>query len=748
MNRSRSPLIVAIQLLLLSLPAFQAQASAQGLGGPGGLRGGDHGAVSRLGPYTPPADAAALRAASEAAAAAAAAAPRIAERYGLAALAELDDSAVAAPDRLAALRAWNEAHRLPVHNGFERALPAPRQVTLSASLVAANPLAEQGGGLAVQTAFDKLAWGGLVRVTHAYRLRLHLAQVSLPAGARLWVTGGGHTAGPFGRELIGADGGLWTPSVPGEEAALDVELPAAALAGGARFGFTLDKTLEMVDLGTAERAPTPKESMACNLDASCFSTSDFPAIDAVRHAVAMIFFVDQGEGGQCTGELLNSSVPGAPLMLTANHCISTAGGANSLEAFWDFYTPSCNGPMPDMDSVPSSFGATLLSTGAAGGGQAASDFTLMRLDNIPAGRTFLGWNPSPAAAPGGTLLYGISHPDGLTQDFVVTSSDPNVVACDGVPRPNFLYSDQVKGGTFGGSSGSAVMLANGDVVGQLYGGCGSDDDCSPQQFRVDGAFAQSYLTLQQFLQGSTGPGGVCKPDKLTLCLLDKRFRVQVSWTNQFNGAAGSGLAIPSTDSTGFFYFTDPTNYELIVKILPLNAGITVFYGELTDLQFVITVTDTASGTVKTFTNTPGDCGGFDNDAFPATAAAPVAAGDQRLAIGKKAGTCAPSSNTLCLLDRRFAIKVNWMNQFDGSSGVGSGRSLSDESGFFTFTDPTVLELVMKVVDFGNRTAFFWGALSNLEYDISVTDTVGGTTKSYHNPAGTFCGGLDNSAFPP
>jgi len=53
-----------------------------------------------------------------------------------------------------------------------------------------------------------------------------------------------------------------------------------------------------------------------------------------------------------------------------------------------------------------------------------------------------------------------------------------------------------------------------------------------------------------------------------------------------------------------------------------------------------------------------------------------------------------------------------------------------------------------MVDFGDRTAFFYGALSDLEYDITVHDTIGGTTNTYHNPAGTFCGGLDNTAFPP
>ena len=138
---------------------------------------------------------------------------------------------------------------------------------------------------------------------------------------------------------------------------------------------------------------------------------------------------------------------------------------------------------------------------------------------------------------------------------------------------------------------------------------------------------------------------------------------------------------------------------------------------------------------------------------PLSAAAPGAkrANSASFAGGgavQRRGACAPSSNTLCLLDRRFAVTVSWLNQFNGASGQGNPRGLSDQSGLFAFTDPTVIELVLKMVDFGDRTALFYGALSDYQYDLSVTDTVGGTTKTYHNPAGTYCGGLDNHAFPP
>ena len=73
-------------------------------------------------------------------------------------------------------------------------------------------------------------------------------------------------------------------------------------------------------------------------------------------------------------------------------------------------------------------------------------------------------------------------------------------------------------------------------------------------------------------------------------------------------------------------------------------------------------------------------------------------------------------------------------------------SLSKVTGTFFFTDPGNVELMTKLLDFGDRFVFFYGTLSNLEYTIRVTDTQTGVIKTYKNPANSFCGGLDNNAF--
>jgi hypothetical protein len=740
-------------------------------------------------------------AADDARRAAAASAPHVAERFAVAPLAELGPATIEAPERLAALAAWNAARRLPPQNGFARPLAAPRRVELT--LVAAGdaappapaapqapaeprapragfelpglaPVVARDGGVLAQTSFSTVAWGGRVRVGGASRLRLHLAQVTLPAGARLWVHGAGQTAGPFGAELRGSDGGLWTPSVEGEEVALDVEAPAAALAGAARYGFVIDEVLELVAPDGEGSGRDAAAKSGCQVDASCFGSGDFAGFDAARHAVARLEFVENDLSFLCTGQLLNDAASdGTPFLLTAHHCISTQDVATTLQAVFDDFTPSCNGTPPALGTLPTANGATLLVTGRA---DTAPDFTLLRLASLPAGRTFLGWDASPHAVPDGTRLYRISHPSGDAQMYSVTKADSRSAQCteDNLPLTRFIYSDLVVGAASPGSSGGAALLAGGQVVGQLFGGCGPGDFCSAQEHVVDGAFAKSFAQLQPFL--APGASGACAPGAFTQCLVQRRFQVQVTFANQFNGTAGVAHAIPGSDETGYFYFTDPANFELIVKILELGSEFKVFYAELTNLHFTITVADSHTGAVKTYTNTPGDCGGIDGAAFPAAApaapaahgapdasAAPPAAAAGMLAAHAPAGADASPSGRdgdgveeprrscgapLCLLGGRFAVNVQWMNQFTGASGAGRGKSLSDLSGLFTFTDPSNVELVVKLVPFPGHTGFFYAALSNLEYDITVADAASGTVKTYHNPAGTYCGGIDSAAFPP
>jgi hypothetical protein len=257
-----------------------------------------------------------------------------------------------------------------------------------------------------------------------------------------------------------------------------------------------------------------------------------------------------------------------------------------------------------------------------------------------------------------------------------------------------------------------------------------------------------------YAEKDTG-SATCRPSDRALCLAGRRFRVELSWVNQFDGSTGIGRAVSATDVTGYFSFGDPANLELLVKILDFGATFKVFYGELTNLKFTLTVTDTDTGQFKTYDNTSGDCGGIDQDFFShasvsgwSTAPAALTARDLWLGSGPLAasGSCHADGATLCLLDGRFAVKVDWQNPGNGTSGQGGANALSNLVGTFYFTVASNVELMTKVVPFPDRVVFFYGALTDLTYTLHVTDTLSGAVKTYQSTPGQLCGGLDNSAF--
>ena len=116
----------------------------------------------------------------------------------------------------------------------------------------------------------------------------------------------------------------------------------------------------------------------------------------------------------------------------------------------------------------------------------------------------------------------------------------------------------------------------------------------------------------------------CANDNATLCLDSARgFTVTLAAVDQRTGHAGPGQAIPQSDVFGYFSIpaltSDPTNPEVFVKVLDgraVNGHFWVFYGGLTDLQYTITVRDTATGQVRQYFKAGGSAdGGFDVLAF-------------------------------------------------------------------------------------------------------------------------------------
>src|SRR5262245_20834254 len=101
--------------------------------------------------------------------------------------------------------------------------------------------------------------------------------------------------------------------------------------------------------------------------------------------------------------------------------------------------------------------------------------------------------------------------------------------------------------------------------------------------------------------------GACAANATTLCLNANRFRVQAQWVTT-DGSTGSGHAVALTSDTGYFWFFSSNNVEMVVKVVDgraLNGNFWVFAGGLTNVNVIMTVTDTETGLVKVYVNPQG-----------------------------------------------------------------------------------------------------------------------------------------------
>ena len=263
----------------------------------------------------------------------------------------------------------------------------------------------------------------------------------------------------------------------------------------------------------------------------------------------------------------------------------------------------------------------------------------------------------------------------------------------------------------------------------------------------------------------------CVPDAETLCLNSGRFKVQVAWRVPSQGESGTGKAVAVTKDTGYFWFFNDANIELVLKILDaraLDGHFWIFYGALSNVEYTITVTDMQTKRVRTYFNPDGrlaseaDTAAFTDDAAVETGGfetastvssdtpseAALYAGERRAAL-PEAAPCAAGRFALCLNQSHFQVSVDWAVPSQGTSGHGTAKPITSDTGYFWFFDSANVELMVKVLDGRAVNGKFWvfyGALSNVQYTITVTDTQTGTVKTYSNPSGVMASVADTAAF--
>jgi plastocyanin len=135
------------------------------------------------------------------------------------------------------------------------------------------------------------------------------------------------------------------------------------------------------------------------------------------------------------------------------------------------------------------------------------------------------------------------------------------------------------------------------------------------------AMHQGAMTGKVVVQAATTTGP-CEPEPETLCLNEGRFKVQAEWEKP-DGSSGHGTGVRLTGDSGYFWFFDPTNIEVVTKVLngcAITNAYWVFGAGLTNVSVHLVVTDTQTGAVYTRDNSQGSA--FqpvqDTGAFPSS----------------------------------------------------------------------------------------------------------------------------------
>ena len=245
----------------------------------------------------------------------------------------------------------------------------------------------------------------------------------------------------------------------------------------------------------------------CHLDATCY-----PEWSSSATGVALIFFETGASSSFCSGTLLNNLQQDlTPYFLTAAHCVGTEEAARSVTVLWLYQTQTCNGELPDFQSVPHTEGARLFST-LGGADHPDGDITLLRLEgDVPDGVMFQGWDAEPQ--PVGAQVTGIHHPGSDDWGFFKRISFGQII-----PDPGFGTSDDDvyavvsypvgQGYTERGSSGSAIFGSPGTVVGILSGGDIVGYACPTGPVRdVVTHFSVFYPHVRQFIDSASPSTG-------------------------------------------------------------------------------------------------------------------------------------------------------------------------------------------------------------------------------------------------
>lgn len=316
------------------------------------------------------------------------------------------------------------------------------------------------GGRWQQIDAETWSWRTRIFSSGAAAMNFEFSEFQMPEGGELWIydTAGQRVQGPYTAANHTPEGMLWTAIVGGDSAVIEARVPAARRD---------ELRLQLGQIQHGEK-DFLKDGLfgnagSCNIDVACNQGAAW-----TNEARATVLL--ESRGAICSGVLINNTrADNTPLVLTADHCEIRASGAHpasSVVVYWQYQNAACNGNSSNADASKSQSGATFLAT------DAASDFTLLRLNQAPAANFnvyYAGWDVTSLRAQSGV---GLHHPRG---DVKKVSSFTMPVTSATLPMHGTDVSvwevqRWASGVTEPGSSGSGLWNQNRQLVGLLTGG--------------------------------------------------------------------------------------------------------------------------------------------------------------------------------------------------------------------------------------------------------------------------------------
>ncbi|MFZ0934806.1 MAG: hypothetical protein WB579_15375 [Bryobacteraceae bacterium] len=379
-----------------------------------------------------------------------------------------------------------------------------------------------GGWLALDD--GRAVWRMAIQSDGASGVRVHFHDFALAGGA-VWVYSEDRSQvfGPYTGSGIDDSGDFWSHTVFADTVVIEYQADRQVEA----LPFSIPGIAHLMASQQAMAAGT------CELDVTCYSPWG-----AISSGVGMYLFQSGGAMYQCSGALVNdSNRDSKPYFLTANHCISTAAMAQTVEVFWKYQTATCNGTPPSLSSLPTTLGATYLASAPIPSG----DFSLILLSQLPnINLTFYGWNASATAMAMGGSVVGVHHPEEDYTRIMFGSRNPDAsvqVGTDLAPASMFYQIQATSGRIEPGSSGSPLFMLDESIVGTLtYGPSGSA--CSTSPFTAGyGRFSAAYPSLSQYL--SPAPAVAVTPGPAS---------IKLSWTIGAAAPAAQTIQLSTTSA--------------------------------------------------------------------------------------------------------------------------------------------------------------------------------------------------------